>query len=71
VDEAAIRTKLLSDFNIEVGAGLGSLKGKIWRVGLMGESSSRENVRLFLSALCQCLNESGAQVNAAAALAAA
>lgn len=71
VDEAVVRGKLLSDFNIEVGAGLGSLKGKVWRVGLMGESSSRENVRLFLSALCQCLNEAGHPVDAAAALAAA
>jgi alanine-glyoxylate transaminase/serine-glyoxylate transaminase/serine-pyruvate transaminase len=71
VDEAAVRTKLLSDFHIEVGAGLGSLKGKVWRVGLMGESSTRENVRLFLSALCQCLNEAGYPVDSGAALAAA
>jgi alanine-glyoxylate transaminase/serine-glyoxylate transaminase/serine-pyruvate transaminase len=51
VDEAAVRKKLLSDFNIEIGAGLGPLKGKIWRVGLMGETSRPENVQTFLSAL--------------------
>jgi alanine-glyoxylate transaminase/serine-glyoxylate transaminase/serine-pyruvate transaminase len=50
-DEAAVRRKLLSGFNIEIGAGLGPLKGKIWRVGLMGETSRRENVAAFLAAL--------------------
>jgi alanine-glyoxylate transaminase / serine-glyoxylate transaminase / serine-pyruvate transaminase len=50
-DEAAVRKKLLSEYNIEIGAGLGPLKGKIWRVGLMGESSRRENVDRFLAAL--------------------
>jgi alanine-glyoxylate transaminase / serine-glyoxylate transaminase / serine-pyruvate transaminase len=49
-DEAALRKRLLSEHNIEVGAGLGSLKGKIVRVGLMGETSKRENVEKFLSA---------------------
>jgi len=70
VDEADVRKRLLNDFNIEVGAGLGPLKGKIWRVGLMGETSSRENVRLFLSAFCQTLNECGRKTDAKAALAA-
>src|SRR4030095_4436981 len=51
VDEAAARKRLLSDFNIEIGAGLGPLKGRIWRVGLMGETSSKANVKAFLSAL--------------------
>ena len=50
-DEAAIRKRLLSEHNIEVGAGLGALKGKIIRVGLMGETSKRENVDRFLNAL--------------------
>jgi alanine-glyoxylate transaminase / serine-glyoxylate transaminase / serine-pyruvate transaminase len=50
-DEAAVRKKLLTDYNIEIGAGLGPLKGKIWRVGLMGENSRRENVDIFLAAL--------------------
>ena len=70
VDEADVRKRLLNDFNIEVGAGLGPLKGKIWRVGLMGETSSRENVRLFLSAFCQVLNECGRKTDVKAALAA-
>jgi alanine-glyoxylate transaminase/serine-glyoxylate transaminase/serine-pyruvate transaminase len=55
-DEAAVRKRLLNEFNIEIGAGLGPLKGKIWRVGLMGETSSRENVQRFLSAFGQILN---------------
>lgn len=70
VDEAAVRKRLLTDFNIEVGAGLGPLKGKIWRVGLMGETSSKANVKMFLSALGQILNDSGRKIDVAAALAA-
>ena len=54
-DEMAVRKRLLSDFNIEVGAGLGPLKGKVWRVGLMGETSKPENVQTLLSALRTCL----------------
>jgi alanine-glyoxylate transaminase / serine-glyoxylate transaminase / serine-pyruvate transaminase len=50
-DEAALRKRLLAEHNIEVGAGLGALKGKIIRVGLMGETSRRENVTRFLTAL--------------------
>jgi alanine-glyoxylate transaminase/serine-glyoxylate transaminase/serine-pyruvate transaminase len=59
VDEAAVRKRLLNDFNIEIGAGLGPLKGKVWRVGLMGETSTRANVQKFLDALGQILRESG------------
>ena len=70
VDEAAVRKRLLTDFNIEVGAGLGPLKGKIWRVGLMGETSSKANVKAFLSALGQILNDSGRKADTEAALAA-
>jgi alanine-glyoxylate transaminase/serine-glyoxylate transaminase/serine-pyruvate transaminase len=55
VDEAAVRKALLNDHNIEVGAGLGPMKGKIWRVGLMGETSSPENVNRFLEALQKSL----------------
>ena len=50
VDEAALRRRLLAEYHIEVGAGLGALKGKIIRVGLMGETSKRENVDKFLAA---------------------
>ena len=70
VDEAAVRKRLISDFNIEVGAGLGPLKGKIWRVGLMGETSSKTNVKGFLSALAQILNDSGRKTDVEAVLAA-
>ena len=51
VDEALVRRRLLQRFNIEVGAGLGPLAGKIWRVGLMGSSSTEALVTLFLAAL--------------------
>jgi alanine-glyoxylate transaminase/serine-glyoxylate transaminase/serine-pyruvate transaminase len=51
VDDLAVRKTLLDDYNVEIGGGLGVLKGKVWRVGLMGYSSSRENVTLLLGAL--------------------
>jgi len=51
VDELAVRKSLLNDYNIEIGAGLGPLKGKIWRIGLMGHTSRRENVDQVLAAL--------------------
>jgi alanine-glyoxylate transaminase/serine-glyoxylate transaminase/serine-pyruvate transaminase len=54
-DEAGVRKRLLTDFGIEIGAGLGPLKGKVWRVGLMGETSKPENVKGFLAALATCL----------------
>ena len=57
VDELAVRKQLLADFNIEIGAGLGPLKGKIWRIGLMGESSARENVATVLNALRKILKK--------------
>ena len=70
VDEAATRKRMLTDFNIEVGAGLGPLKGKIWRIGLMGETSSPANVSACLAALGQILNDAGRRTNTEAALAA-
>ena len=54
-DEAGVRGRLLSDFDIEVGPGLGPMKGKIWRVGLMGHNATPANVERFLDALGQCL----------------
>lgn len=54
-DEAGVRKRLLNEFNIEIGAGLGPLKGKVWRIGLMGETSSPANVTAVLNALKQCL----------------
>jgi len=51
INEADIRSRLLREYNIEIAGGLGDLKGKIWRIGLMGYSSRKENVVLLLSAL--------------------
>ena len=50
-DEAAIRSKLLNDYNVEIVGGFGPLAGQIWRIGLMGYSSRRENVELLINAL--------------------
>jgi alanine-glyoxylate transaminase / serine-glyoxylate transaminase / serine-pyruvate transaminase len=55
VDELVVRQGLLRDYNIEISGGLGELKGKVWRIGLMGFSSRRENVRLLISALAELL----------------
>jgi alanine-glyoxylate transaminase / serine-glyoxylate transaminase / serine-pyruvate transaminase len=51
VDEAAVRSLLLSDYHLEIGAGLGAMAGKVWRIGLMGNASNPRNVRLCLNAL--------------------
>jgi alanine-glyoxylate transaminase/serine-glyoxylate transaminase/serine-pyruvate transaminase len=59
VDEAAVRRRLLEEFGIEIGAGLGPLAGRIWRVGLMGAGSALGNVLLLLSALEQSLRAAG------------
>jgi len=55
VDDAKVRQCLYDDFNIEIGAGLGPLKGKIWRVGLMGHGSRVENVEILAKALKQLI----------------
>ncbi len=55
VDDARVRQRLYDEFNIEIGAGLGPLKGKIWRVGLMGHGSRVENVELLVGALRQLI----------------
>ena len=51
IDDATVRGALLNEYGIEIGGGLGKFKGKIWRIGLMGYSSKKENVMLFLAAL--------------------
>ena len=51
VDEASVRSRLLNEFGIEIGAGLGALAGRVWRIGLMGHSSRPANIVLFLAAL--------------------
>ena len=55
VDDAAARGRLLNEFNLEIGAGLGALAGKIWRIGLMGASARQENVDYCLKALTAVL----------------
>lgn len=55
VDEAAIRRRLLDEFDIEIGGGLGGFAGKAWRIGLMGESATKKNVLTLLAALEACL----------------
>jgi len=61
VDDAQVRNQLLSQFNLEIGGGLGELKEKVWRVGLMGDSSRAQNVLYFLLALETCLRTQGFQ----------
>jgi alanine-glyoxylate transaminase / serine-glyoxylate transaminase / serine-pyruvate transaminase len=68
IDDAAVRAQLLSQYNLELGAGLGPLAGKIWRIGLMGYSSRRENILLCIGALGSVLNEQGLAVDTGAAL---
>jgi alanine-glyoxylate transaminase/serine-glyoxylate transaminase/serine-pyruvate transaminase len=63
VDEAQVRSRLLSEFGLEIGAGLGPLKGKIWRFGLMGYSCRPDNVMLCLSALGSVLDDMGYPVH--------
>lgn len=71
VDEAAVRTHVLKAWNLEIGAGLGPLKGQVWRIGLMGASATPWHVRLCLTALCEALAAQGFKADAKAALAAA
>ncbi len=59
IDEAQVRRRLLDEFSIEIGAGLGPLTGRIWRVGLMGAGSTLSNVLLFLTALERVLSSMG------------
>ncbi|MCX7157223.1 MAG: alanine--glyoxylate aminotransferase family protein [Rhodocyclales bacterium] len=71
VAEAEVRKRLLNEFNLEIGAGLGPLAGKIWRFGLMGYSCKAENVMLSLSALGSVLSDMGCAVEVGQAEAAA
>lgn len=71
VEDARARSALLEEFGIEIGGGLGPLKGRTWRIGLMGESSQAANVLLVLSALERILPRCGYPVETGAAVAAA
>lgn len=74
VDEAMVRTRLLNEYSMEIGAGLGALAGKVWRIGLMGHAANTKNVLTCLGALDAVLSsmqapiESGVAVRAAQAL---
>ena len=71
VDEAKVRTQLLREHGIEIGGGLGPMKGKVWRIGLMGESSRRASVLAVLAALEDGLVACGRTVRRGASVAAA
>ncbi|WP_029247698.1 pyridoxal-phosphate-dependent aminotransferase family protein [Schlesneria paludicola] len=62
VDDAAVRKQLLNEFGIEIGGGLGPMKGKTWRIGLMGVGACPANVLVFLAALEKCLLEQGVKL---------
>ncbi len=71
VDEARVRAELLSRYNIEISGGLGSLAGKIWRIGVMGYSAQRGNIMLVLAALEESLRAQGYPVEPGSGTAAA
>ncbi len=71
IDEAQVRAALLSEYNLEIGAGLGDMAGKIWRIGLMGAASTPTHVLFCLGALDAVLSGLGAQHERGAAVAAA
>ncbi|MDX8391858.1 MAG: alanine--glyoxylate aminotransferase family protein [Mariprofundaceae bacterium] len=71
IDDAAVRNALLADYNLEIGAGLGPMAGKVWRIGLMGYAANKGNVLLCLGALEDVLGRMHAPVERGAAAAAA
>jgi alanine-glyoxylate transaminase/serine-glyoxylate transaminase/serine-pyruvate transaminase len=68
VDDAKVRSRLLKEYNLEIGAGLGALAGKVWRIGLMGHSSRAENILLCIGALESVLGDMGANIKHGVAL---
>ena len=71
VNDARVRSRLLQDYSIEIGGGLGKVKGQVWRIGLMGYNSTRQTVLTFLSAFESVLRAEGARFEAGAAVPAA
>jgi len=71
VDDVAVRTMLLNDYNLEIGAGLGPMAGKVWRIGLMGYAARKDNVLVCLAALDDVLTRMHAPVASGVAVAAA
>jgi alanine-glyoxylate transaminase/serine-glyoxylate transaminase/serine-pyruvate transaminase len=56
VDPHVVRLELLRQYNVEIASGFGALKDKVWRIGLMGYSSRRENITLLLAALSELIH---------------
>ncbi|MCL4695308.1 MAG: alanine--glyoxylate aminotransferase family protein [Candidatus Hydrogenedentes bacterium] len=71
VDEAKVRSAMLCEYSLEIGAGLGTMAGKIWRIGLMGHASNQRNVLLCLGAMDAVLGSMGAPIERGVAVAAA
>ena len=71
IDDVKFRNQLLDEFNIEIAGGIGPLKAKIWRLGLMGYCAQKANVLLLLAAMEKVLTEQGARVAPGAGVAAA
>ncbi len=71
IDDVKFRNQLLDEFNIEIAGGIGPLKGKIWRLGLMGYCAQKANVLLLLSAMEKVMTDQGARVAPGAGVAAA
>ncbi len=71
IDGVKAKSRLLDEFNIEIAGGLGDIKSTTWRIGLMGYSSQRGNVLLFLDALERVLLDQGAKISIGAGIAAA
>lgn len=71
VDDARLRRQLLDEFNIEIAGGLGPMKGKMWRIGLMGHSARKNNVLLFLAGMEKLLSDQGFRAVTGAGVAAA
>lgn len=69
IDDATVRRALLTEYGLEIGAGLGALAGKVWRIGLMGYASNRKNVNLCVSALGNVLNAQGHHCDVSQAIA--
>jgi alanine-glyoxylate transaminase/serine-glyoxylate transaminase/serine-pyruvate transaminase len=69
VDDGIVRSRLLTEYNLELGAGLGALAGKVWRIGLMGHSARSENILLCVGALEAVLSDLKAPINTGVALA--
>jgi len=70
IDEAAVRARLLSEFDLEIGAGLGALAGKVWRIGLMGHASNMKNIMFCLGAMESILSEMNVPISGGAITAA-